>query len=141
MPSEIKHQDDLLRLVAILHFVTGALTMCFALVIAWGFASVASNREQWANAPGYAVFTSILAIVFIGICISPFLSGYFVTIRAFRLVSILISILFLPFFPIGTIVGIFSLWVLTSPLTKLIYDPPRPVQAIAPNPPAVRIIR
>jgi ABC-type sulfate transport system permease subunit len=117
----VTRQDDHLRLVAIFHLVGGAFAICVALFFSCSIGSVASQIRE-ANPSDAALLALILAVVIAAAAIvSPVLSALCIATHNFRFFSILVSVLFLPFFPIGTAIGIYSLWILTSPITKLRY--------------------
>lgn len=113
---------DRLRLVAIFHFLGGALTFCVGVYFAVILSGVRIEGD------GDPRTNLLSAIVIIGLEATmlligaiPIISGVLIWMRAWRWLSILISLLFLPFFPIGTGIAIFSLWVLTSDETQVLY--------------------
>lgn len=124
---------DRLRLVAISHFFLGAITVCGFLCIVWSIAS-SGNLRLTPNADGsvnlnldtigslLALFAlALLALAVVTVVASPIISGICILGRKFRWLSIVVSILYLPFFPIGTIISVYSLMALTSPAAHMAY--------------------
>lgn len=117
---------DRLRLVAISHFFLGGLTVC---VMACAAAGLFGSSFRVAGSEQFTSFSAVvpfgvmvvLGLVLAALSITPILSAVCILGRKFRWLSILVSILFLPFFPIGTIISIYSLMALTSPAAHMAY--------------------
>lgn len=115
-------RQDQLRLISIVHYLSGGFLLLIVLFLACSIFSVPSNRTQVAslNLPLIALLSVIIVIVTVpGVLLV--LSGYLISKHRLRLVSILAAILFFPFFPIGTVVTVVSLLWLTSPENKALY--------------------
>lgn len=116
-------QDDHLRLVAIFHFIGGAFTVCVAAFFSISIISVGA-QVILAN-DGLLVsrlFVSVVYFLVAGLVVSPLVSALCIATRNFRWLSILASLPWLFFVPVGTLAGAYSLWVLTAQATKMLYQ-------------------
>ncbi len=124
--TEKNKDSGVLRLVSILHYAAGGffllLVLFFGVLAAWNTTFTPSVPVS-ALAPALTGRMFILGLTFalaVPLMLVCF-SGELIRQRTGRVISIVASVLFLPFFPVGTIISIFSLWVLTAPQTKLEY--------------------
>ena len=123
MQVNVTRQNDHLRLVSILHYLGGALALCIALYVGfWVLVSpqIRPHLASFGDPTGIAAF-GVVALA-VTLCAAPLLSGFLISNQRLRIFSILASLLFLPFFPIGTLIGIYSVWVLAAPMTKIVYS-------------------
>lgn len=118
---------DRLRLVAISHFFLGGITVC---VMACAAAGLFGSSFRVAGSEQFTSFSAVvpfgvmvvLGLVLAALSITPILSGFCILTRNFRWLSILVSILYLPFFPIGTGISVYALMALTSPAAHMAYQ-------------------
>lgn len=115
---------DRLRLVALSHFFLGGVTVCLWLcAYVWMFGTIRVGDQEPASMRSTIPLPILIAI---GACLAvvalaPVVSGFCILARKFRWLSIIVSIVFLPFFPIGTTISIYSLATLTSAGAQMAY--------------------
>lgn len=125
-----------LRLLAIFHYVVAALGALFAclplLHVGLGVVMVVSpealgGSEDGAAPPGWlGYFFILLGGVFVLIgwaaAICTFISGRFLATRQRRMFSLVMAALLCAFFPFGTVLGIFTIVVLSRESVRQLYE-------------------
>src|SRR4051794_33723227 len=108
-PNPQSNRDDLLYLktLAITHYVLGALGAFGAIM-----ALIATFTETESRGPIIVMLVYCLAMIF---------SGYCLTTRRFRHFSIILLVPLWLMFPIGTILGIYTLRILGRPSIIALY--------------------
>jgi len=119
-----------LNLLSIFYFVFGGLSILVAFIFLlytaiFGFIlnKVPSQGEEFEIV--FSVFTSIfgvLAIIGLVIGILQIVSGFKLRKRTHRMLSLVMGILALPSFPIGTALGVFTIIVLSRQSVKDLYQ-------------------
>ncbi len=123
-------QSERLRLVAIFNFVGSGFAFLLFAIAALVSISALSRGDTSATPEVFGAVAVVLGIF----VLSLFTSGVFILQHKHRWFSILVGVLFLPFFPIGTAIGCYCFWHLGSPLTKALYAAARtPVRNDAPT--------
>jgi uncharacterized membrane protein len=128
--------DTHVRVSAWLHIVQGALAVCVLgfLAVIFGFAGVAAGSAvhgpdasivAWLASFGVALFVFILAFPLLEIVGGVMLLG---GSTAGRVITLVFSVLGLINIPIGTVIGVYSLWAL------LREAPAAPADAVAVQP-------
>lgn len=98
----------------ILHLVGGILTSIAGICLTFMFLS--TNRSL------SPVLLYALAFAMLMYAASPLMSALFIVMRTWRWFSILVALLYAPLIPFGTIIAIFSLWVLLAPTARTYYQ-------------------
>lgn len=113
-----------MRLVGILHFLSGAVLLLAGACYGVLFLRMARGERDLPPLAGspYA-WAALLAALLVGAAL-VFLSGDFIGQRRNRRASVLASLLLAPLFPLGTLLALYSLWVLTAPETRALYRAP-----------------
>jgi len=107
--------DMHVRTVGVLHVVYAALTLAVIALLALFFsASVALAQAEWPDIAGFAGFGAVLAVSFVVIAVAQVVAathllGGSVSARSRILVF---GVLALLNFPLGTALGVYTLWVL-----------------------------
>jgi hypothetical protein len=123
--------EEHLRLLAIFHYVAGGLFAffgCFAIFYIVFGALIASGRlpTNGQDVPGFGlIFVAIGATVMLlmwGIATCLFLSARFMARRQHLTFSIVVAAISCIQVPFGTILGVFTLIVLSRPSVKAIYS-------------------
>jgi len=104
-----------LKILAWLHLSTGALTLLVALFFAAGVTS---------SDPDVALGSAVIGAVSAAKAVSSLLLGWGLLAlkRWSRLLGMIVSVLNLPFFPVGTGIGIFGLLVLADAGVRLLLE-------------------
>ncbi len=140
MRDDIEH----LRLLSIFHYVVGGMALLFAcfplihLTIGSIFIFAAAHAHAPEKAPpeivGWILFFFGLAFFVLGVAVGLALlcSGRFLARRKHYQFSLVIACIECLFFPFGTVLGVFTLVILSRESVKTLYFP-----AAAASPPAV----
>ena len=117
-----------LNVVGLIDLVTGTLFTVLAVLVSLGvllFALWFNGAPVWRAEDAVYVFAIVLGIsaVFFAIGISSLLAGIGLLKqkRWARILAILVAILALTSFPLGTAAGIYTLWVLTQRETEALF--------------------
>jgi hypothetical protein len=124
------------RILAIIHIVSGGLWLLLAFLVATIFGGVAGLIGfAGLGDPDAAVAAPIVALVgmFVTVAITIFsipsiVAGIGLLNRRnwARILTIVLSVLLLVKFPIGTAIGVYGLWVLLANESLPLFDPARP---------------
>lgn len=128
--EEITNEEHL-NLLSIFYFVFGGLSIlgAFIMIIYTAFFGFILNKV-----PNYGnddveivfnIFTSvfgILAVLLLAIGILQIVSGFKLRKRTHRMLSMVMGVIALPSFPLGTALGVFTIIVLSRPGVKEIYQ-------------------
>ena len=110
------------RLVGLVHFIAGILLWFAALALA---AELVFTTRSGFGPPSdlMIILTAIEAVIGLTgwFCL---VSWYCIQRGQLRSLSVAVSVLLSLLFPLGTLAGLFSLWVLTSDETKRLYGTP-----------------
>ncbi len=144
-----------LRLLAIFHYIgaaIGALFACFPLIHVFIGIMMMVRPEMMAEGRGVAppawlgVFFAALGamLVFAGwaVAVCTFISGRFLAKRRRRMFSFVLAAILCAFMPFGTVLGIFTIIVLSRESVQRLYaasEPARPVSPPAPRPVPVNV--
>ena len=125
--ADVEH----LRLLSIFHYIVGAITGVFSLLpvmhLAIGVAMVTGRFEQSGEAPPamFGWFFIVVALVFIvcGLALAAclVLAGRFLSRREHYLFCFVMAALACIFFPFGTVLGVFTIIVLSRPSVKELF--------------------
>ncbi|MBI3964423.1 MAG: hypothetical protein HY329_02220 [Chloroflexi bacterium] len=113
--------------------VLGVLVAILAVIVLGGAAGIVSTAADPQDAavavPILGIVGSMVALVLLVLSAPSIIVGYgLLKARPWaRIGGIVLSILNLAGFPVGTIIGIYGLWVLLAANTKMLFDtPPAP---------------
>jgi hypothetical protein len=126
-PNPGNRDAEHLRLLSIFHFVCGGLLMlfgCFPIIhIAMGIAMVMGKMQNAPREMGYLfIAMGIFFIAFmwgLGICV--ILSGKFLRERRNYMYSFVVAAISCLQAPFGTVLGVFTIIVLSRPSVKMMY--------------------
>lgn len=126
------------KILAVLHIVLGALGVLAALIVMLvfgGIAAVVGISEQTAGAadvasPWIGILGGVIMVVVLVISLPGLIAGIgLLTFQPWaRILTIILSALELPGFPIHTALGIYGLWVLLSNDGTALFSRPTPVR-------------
>lgn len=111
------------KILAILHIVLGGLGVCAALIVMAIFGGLAGMVQFADHAPDFGIPSAVLGIIGVvvtGVVLVISLPGLVAGVGLLtfqpwaRILTIVISAIELPAFPIHTAIGIYGLWVLLS---------------------------
>jgi hypothetical protein len=123
--------DVHVRAVGILHIVFGALTLGIIALLGLFFSAfVALAQAEWPDIAVFAGFGALLAVPFILVAIVQLVSATFLlrgSIAA-RTWVLVVAVLGLLSFPLGTALGVYTLWAL---LRKPPVSPAPPLPGVA----------
>lgn len=129
--DQLKTDVEHLRLLSIFHYIVGAITGVFSLLpimhLAIGVAMVTGRFERSGDAPPamFGWFFIVVALVFImcGLALATclVLAGRFLSRREHYLFCFVIAALACIFFPFGTVLGVFTIIVLSRPAVKELF--------------------
>ncbi len=137
---------DHVRLLAIFHYVLGGLTLLFsllpALYIAMGLAMVggAFGRDRSGDPPPevfgwfFAAIGGALLLFVLGFAALLFVTGRFLQRERHWTFCIVIAALACAFFPFGTVLGVFTILVLSKDEVRAAFAAPTALSA-TPQPP------
>lgn len=121
--------NEHLNLLSIFYFIMGGLSLLGAFIlfiysVVFGFLLSNDTIRESMNESGeeagmiFGIITSVLVILFIlilAIGILQIISGFKLRKRTHRMLTMIMGIVALPSFPIGTALGVFTLVVLSRP--------------------------
>ena len=124
------------KILAVFHIVFGLLGLVAALailIVFGGMASVAgfaagSEPDAWLAVPILGIVGSVLMLIALALSIPGIIGGWgLLKSKSWaRILMIVLSALNLINIPIGTLLGIYGLWVLLSRDTELLFREPSP---------------
>ena len=130
------------KILAAFHLVFGALGLIGALTILLVFGGAAgvvgtsatNNPDAWVAVPILGIVGSALVLVLVTLSLPGIIAGLgLIKLRPWaRILAIVLSVLNLINIPIGTLLGIYGLWVLCSRETERLFTAPRPTGSAAP---------
>lgn len=119
------------KVLAVLYIVVSSLFVMLALLMILMFGGVSAIVGSQASAEDAAIAVPILGVTgmaiasfFLAIAIPGLITGYGLLKRASwaRIVGIVLSALHLINFPIGTVLGVYGLWVLLNKDSEGLFD-------------------
>jgi hypothetical protein len=127
------------KVLAVLHIVLGGLGVLAAIIVMMvfgGIAAVLGISEQSAGAadlasPWIGILGAVIMVVVLVISLPGLIAGIgLLTFQPWaRILTIVLSALELPGFPIHTALGIYGLWVLLSNEGAALFSRPTPARA------------
>lgn len=114
------NMDQHYNIVAYLNFAYGALIVAIAILMGSIFSIISSIPSADMPPDAAQIMQSIggiLTFIFVVLSVPYFLTGYGILKRYewSRILGIVVSVLALLSFPIGTAIGAYSIWALTRP--------------------------
>ncbi len=117
-----------IKLSSVLHIVIGGIGLCMGLVVLVAMGGITLLLGSAAGPQEAAIPVSlmmVIGIIWCGVIFITSIPGLLAGIGTLkgapwaRVLTIVISILYIPFnFPLGTFLGVYSLWVMFSPETE-----------------------
>lgn len=142
----MNQDEEHLKLLALFHYIVGAigaLFACFPLIhVGLGVAMLLDSRmlqgSHGAPPPAFAgVFFVLLGgfLVLLGwaMAICTIISGRFLSKRKYRTFSFVIAAILCMFMPFGTVLGVFTIIVLSRDSVKTLYAKPSVSSALPPE--------
>lgn len=135
--------DTHVKVLAVLYLVLSGIGLLFALLIFFALGTAAGIVGMSAPAEDAAIAVPILgltgtavAIFMLILALPGIITGWgLLKLRPWaRILGIVLAVISLINFPIGTVVGIYGLWVLLTKETERLFAQPQPA---APTPPTV----
>lgn len=130
-PPVLPNQDaEHLRILSILHYVAagiGALFACFPLIhVAVGAMLVTGGIDHAGGPPAlfglfFVGFGMLFVVLGWAMAVCTFLSGRYLAQRRNRMFSLVIAGLLCTFVPVGTVLGVFTLVVLSRESVRRLY--------------------
>jgi hypothetical protein len=126
--------DTHVKVLGVLQIILSGLGLCAALflMLVFGGAAGITGASGDPNAAGGAAVVGVVGMFVVGFIVILSLPGVIVGIGLLkfrpwaRIGGIVLSVLHLLAIPIGTILGIYGLWVLLSKDTEPLFKPPAP---------------
>jgi len=120
--------EQQVKILGILHVILGGMGIFGAiaiLVLAGGIAGIASQSDNSGIAlPLIGGIGGLIAVILLVFSLPGFIGGFGLLNMAHwsRMFMIVISALHLLHIPVGTVLGVYGLWVLTKPETELLFS-------------------
>jgi len=138
--SDVSKRPEGVTLIAIVHFVLGGLGILSLIAVIIGGAIIASVAAE-ASLPVFMVLSVICLVVGIGSVVAIVAGVGLLQMRNWaRWVTIVLAILNLPVFPIGTVIGGLMIWYLLQESIaaqfekRVVVEPAQPTQPVQPKP-------
>ncbi len=119
------------KVLAILQIVLGALGLCAALIILLVFGGIAGivgsaapDTDARVAVPILGLIGGFVILVIVVLSLPGLIAGYGLLQYAewARILTIVLSVLHLLNFPLGTALGVYGLWILLSPQTLPLFQ-------------------
>jgi len=131
--NEVEKDIEHLRLLTIFHYILAGITAVFSFIplihVSIGTMILSSNRLKSTENPPpdiigwlFVIIGSICIILGLTYALTLFLSGRFIARKRHRIFSIVIACISCLSIPFGTILGIFTLIILSKPAVKILYE-------------------
>jgi hypothetical protein len=131
--SQVNQDEEHLRLLSIFHYVLAgvqALMACIPIIhLVVGMVLLVAGLSSREGGPpavlGLIFMVIALAIIVLGwtTAVLVFLAGRFLSARTHYLYCFIIAAITCAFVPLGTILGVFTIVVLTRPSVKALFEP------------------